>query len=84
MSILDTLTRRKTQDKSIVWGIRATRKTMLRWKLLAALMRIPTNRLVLYALQDWMEKNAEVLQNDASRNRLADEITDVYLEGHLN
>ena len=84
MSILDTLTRRKTQDKSIVWGIRAARKTMLRWKLLAALMRVPTNRLVLYALEDWLQKNSEVLQSDEARNRLADKITDLYLKGHLN
>jgi len=84
MGILDMLMKRKTQDVSIVWGIRSTRKTTLRWKLLAAVMRVPTNRLVLYALQDWMERNAVVLQNEEARNRLADKITDSYVRGHLN
>jgi len=84
MGILDVLMRRKTQDVSIVWGIRTTRKTALRWKLLAAVMRVPTNRLVLYVLQDWMARNAEVLQNEEARNRLADKITDSYVRGHLN
>jgi len=84
MGILDMLMKRNTQDVSIVWGIRSTRKTTLRWKLLAAVMRVPTNRLVLYALQDWMESNAVVLQNEEARNRLADKITDSYVRGHLN
>ena len=84
MGIFDRLVKRETQDPSIVWGIRATRKTMLRWKLLAALMRVPANRLVLYALEEWLQQNAEVLQSDEARNRLADKITDSYLSGHLN
>ena len=84
MSILDTLMRRRTQDKSIVWGIRATRKTMLRWKLLGALMRVPTNRLVLFALQSWLEQNDATLRDDEARNRLADRIADAYLKGNLN
>ena len=84
MTILDTLMRRKVQDPSEIWGIRCTRKTRLRWKLLAALMRVPTNRLVLYALEDWLQKNSEVLQSDEARNRLADKITDLYLKGQLN
>ena len=47
-------------------------------------MRIPVNRLVMYALKDWMWKNRDVLTADSSRNRLADRITEAYLKKQLN
>ena len=84
MSIFGRLIRRKTQDQSIIWGIRAPKSVKIRWLMLAALMRIPTNRLILFVLQDWVRQNADTLLDTGPRNRLADRITEAYLKNELN
>lgn len=83
MNMFDRLIRRKTRDKSIIWGIRAPKNVKRRWFLLAALMRVPTNRLILFILSDWAKANGDILLNDEARNRLADRITEAYLKNEL-
>jgi len=84
MDILDRLVRRKTPDKSVVWGVRAPETAKIRWLTLAALMGIPANRLVLFALQDWVRQNGDTLLDSEARNKLADRITESYLKDELN
>jgi len=48
--------------------------------MVAALMRVPTNRLILFVLQDWVRQNSELLLDRQARNQLADRITDAYLK----
>lgn len=84
MGIIHKLFAHKKQDKSIIWGIRAPKKVKMRWLFLSALMRVPTNRLILFILSDWARQNAETLLNDEARNRLADKITQAYLKEQLN
>jgi len=79
MSILHRLIKRKKQDKQIIWGIRVPEKVKIGWLILAAIMRVPCNRLVLFILQDWLRQNADMLLDDQVRNRLADRITESYL-----
>ena len=81
--IFDKLIRRKPQDKSIIWGIRVPKKVKMRWLMLAAFMRVPTNRLILFILQDWARQNAETLLDVQTRNQLADKITEAYLSDKL-
>lgn len=84
MDIIHRLITHKKQDESIIWGIRVPEKAKMRWLMLAALMRIPTNRLILFVLQDWAKANADILLNDEARNQLADRITEAYLKKQLN
>ena len=84
MDILHRLVTHKKQDKSIIWGIRVPEKVKARWLMLAALMRVPCNRLVLFVLQDWAKANAETLLDREARNQLADRITEAYLKKQLN
>lgn len=84
MSIFDRLVRRKTQDKSIIWGIRAPKGVKMRWLMLAALMRVPCNRLILFVLQDWVRQNAELLSDRQARDKLANHITNLYIDNQLN
>ncbi len=84
MSVFNRLIRRKIQDKSIIWGIRTPEKVKMKWLMLAALMRVPTNRLILFILSDWAKANGHILLNDEARNRLADTITEAYLKKQLN
>ena len=79
MSILNRLIRRKTKDKSIIWGIRTPRSVKIRWSILAAWLRVPTNRLILWVLQDWAKQHADILLDSEARNRLADKINKAYL-----
>ena len=81
---MSVLRRLGHQKKQVVWGIRAPKNVRLRWQMLATLMRIPTNRLVIYALRDWMRRNRDVLADVTGRNRLADRITEAYLKKQLN
>ncbi|MBA7597493.1 hypothetical protein ES703_04496 [subsurface metagenome] len=80
MNILRRLIKQKEQENQIVWGIRVPRKVKIQWQILAAMMRVPTNRLILYVLQDWVQQNADVLTDDVSRNRLAQRITELHLD----
>ena len=84
MSIFDRLIKRKTRDKSIIWGIRAPKSVKTRWLMLAALMRVPTNRLILFVLQDWVRQNNEVLLDRQARDALAEHITELYIDNQLN
>lgn len=84
MNILRRLIKQKEQEKQIVWGIRVSRKVKSQWQVLAAMMRVPTNRLILYVLQDWIQRNADVLTDDVSRNRLAQKITELHLNRKLD
>jgi len=84
MNILRRLIKQKEQEKQIVWGIRVSRKVKNQWQILAAIMRVPTNRLILYVLQDWVQQNANVLTDGVGRNRLAQKITDLHLNSKLD
>ena len=83
MGILHKLIRRKIQNKSIIWGIRVPKSAKMRWLMLAALMRVPTNRLILFVLQDWVKQNSETLVDNQARNQLADRISEAYLNNKL-
>ena len=84
MNILRRLIKQKGQEEQIVWGIRVSRKVKIQWQILAAMMRVPTNRLILYVLQDWIQRNADVLTDDVCRNRLAQRITELHLNRKLD
>ena len=84
MDILHRLIKQKEQEKQIVWGIRVPLKVRIRWQVVAAILRVPTNRLILYVLQDWIKRNADVLTDDVSRNRLAQRITELHLNRKLD
>ena len=83
MSVLSKLIRRLTRPKSIVWGLRVPKTTKEKWCSLSDLMRIPTNRLILYVLNDWAQKNGELLLDDEARNKLARRIVDAHLRNEL-
>ena len=80
MSLLSKLIGRKKKNTHIVWGIRAPESVKKTWLRLAVLMRVPANRLILFVLQDWARQNAEVLTEDEARNKLADIISEMYLQ----
>ena len=84
MNILRKLMKRKEQEKQIVWGIRVPNKVKMQWCMLAAILRVPTNRLILYVLKDWVQQNANVLTDEVGRNRLAQKITDLHLNSKLD
>jgi hypothetical protein len=84
MGILDRLIRQKKQDESIIWGIRTPKSIKTRWLMLAAVMRVPTNRLILFVLQDWTRQNADTLLDDKARNKLAEHIARLYLNNKLS
>jgi len=69
--------------KTTVWGIRVPEKVKMRWLMLAAIMRVPTNRLILFVLNDWVQQNADSLTDEVARNRLANRITELYLNDKL-
>lgn len=83
MDIIHRLFRQKQSIKTTVWGIRVPEKVKMRWLFLSAAMRVPTNRLILFVLQDWVRQNSDLLMNDTERNRLADHITELYLQDKL-
>ncbi len=84
LDMLRKIFRHKQRDKRVVWGIRAPEAVRNRWTLLSILMRVPVNRLVLFVLQDWAKANADILLDDQARNRLADKITEIYLNKKLS
>jgi len=84
MNILRRLAKQKEQEKQIVWGIRIPKKVKMQWCMLAAILRVPTNRLILYVLKDWVQQNANVLTDEVSRNRLAQRITELHLNSKLD
>lgn len=84
MGILDRLITHKKVVKTTVWGIRVPEKVKMRWLMLAAIMRVPANRLILFVLNDWVKANADILLDDQARNRLADRITEAYLKRNLS
>ena len=73
----------KREQNTIVWGIRASDNVRKRWTMLSQVMRVPCNRLVLYALKEWSDANEDTLLDQAERDRLAEKITRAYLEGKL-
>jgi len=79
MNILRRLIKQKEQENQIVWGIRVPLKVRIRWQVLAAILRVPTNRLILHVLNDWAKANSDILLDEPGRNRLADKITEAYL-----
>ena len=81
--MISRLFKRKQQDKQVVWGIRTPISVRSRWTLLSLVMRVPTNRLILFVLNDWARQNAETLLDDQARNQLADKITQAYLNKQL-
>lgn len=84
LSVLKRLTRHNKSPKTTIWGVRVPENTKIRWRMLATVMRVPVNRLVTYVLRDWIQKNADTLLSDESRNKLADRITQAYLNNKLN
>lgn len=84
MGILNRLITHKKAVETTVWGIRVPKKVKMRWFMLAAVMRVPCNRLIVYVLQDWLRQNADMLVDDKARNQLADRIAESYLKGNLN
>ena len=84
MRVIDKLFVHKRQEKQVVWGIRVSENVKSRWLMLAALMRVPCNRLILFVLNDWVQQNAETLLDREARNQLANRITELYLKGDLN
>ena len=84
MGILDRLISHKKAVTTTVWGIRVLKKIKMRWLILAAIMRVPTNRLILFVLRDWAKANADILLNKEARDRLAEHISQLYLQDKLN
>jgi hypothetical protein len=84
MDIIHRLLTHKKAIKTTVWGIRVPEKVKTRWLFLSAIMRVPTNRLILFVLQDWTRQNADTLLDDKARNKLADQITELYLNNKLS
>jgi hypothetical protein len=84
MDIIHRLITHKKAIKTTVWGIRVPEKVKMRWSMLAAIMRVPTNRLILFVLQDWTRQNADILLDNQTRNKLADYITRLYLNKKLS
>ena len=78
MNILSRLLLRNKPVENIVWGIRVPKNVKMQWSMLATIMRIPTNRLIMYVLQDWIRQNAETLKDREARNQLADRISELY------
>ena len=81
---MNILRRLIKQEKQIVWGIRVPMRVKMQWCMLAAILRVPTNRLILYVLKDWVQQNANVLTDDVSRNRLAQRIIELHLNSKLD
>jgi hypothetical protein len=81
--MLDWLFKQKKAQNTIVWGIRAPDNVRQRWLMLSQVMRVPCNRLVLYALKEWSDANENTLLDQQERDRLAEKITRAYLEGEL-
>ena len=52
--------------------------------MLAALMGVPTNRLIMFVLQNWLQQNGEVLLDRQARYALADHIRKLYIDNQLN
>ena len=84
LAMFQRIFRRKQRDKRVVWGIRSPETVKTRWLMLAAIMRVPANRLILFVLNDWVQKNADTLTDEVTRNRLADRITEAYLKRNLS
>ena len=84
MGILDRIISHKEPIKTMVWGIRVPKKVKIRWLILSAVLRVPTNRLIMFILNDWVRQNTEMLVDDKARNQLADKITELYLKNELN
>ena len=80
---INRLRRYNNRVKNIVWGIRIPKEIKNRWLLLSIITRLPVNRLVAYALQDWLTKYSRILTDESSRNRLAEHITQLYLQNKL-
>jgi hypothetical protein len=74
MTIIDKLFAHKIQQKQVIWGIRVPKKVKTQWQMLAAIMRIPANRLITYVLNDWVQNNADSLRDSVARNQLAERI----------
>lgn len=82
--MLQKIFRHKQRDKRVVWGIRSPETMKTRWLMLAAIMRVPANRLILFVLNDWAKSNADILLDDQARNRLVDRITESYFQNNLS
>jgi len=74
----------RRKKKYRVWGIRVPLEIQKRWTFLAEVMRIPTNRLVMFVLKDWTRQNGQKLLDRTTRISLADSITRAYLKGELD
>jgi len=83
-NLLGMLRKAKKPVKTVIWGIRVPEKVKIRWLMLAAIMRIPANRLVRYVLQDWVQQNADILTDADARDKLADHINRLYLSDKLD
>ena len=67
----------------IVWGIRVPESVRSRWTKSAKTMGIPTNRLVLFVLENWSLQYGASLRDPNKRRKLADYINLKYLKGNL-
>lgn len=74
---------KKEKNKSIVWGLRMPIAVRSRWQIIAGLIGIPCNRLVLFILKDWANKNQNLLLDETLRARLASMINKAYIDGRL-
>jgi hypothetical protein len=75
---------KKKKSKTVIWGIRVPMAVRNRWKIIAELMGIPSNRLVHFILNEWANNNQNLLLDEQLRARLASIINKAYLEGKLN
>ena len=68
MDVINRFIRRKRPIKTTIWGIRVPQKVKIRWLMMSAMMRVPTNRLILFVLNDWAQDNSDTLLDEQSRN----------------
>jgi hypothetical protein len=74
---------KKERSQSIVWGLRMPIEVRSRWKVISGLMGVPCNRLILFILKDWANKNQNLLLSEELRARLASIINKAYINGRL-
>ena len=84
MNILNRLIRNRKPVETIIWGIRVPEKVKERWSMLASIMRVPTNRMIMYVLNDRVQQNADTLKDREARNQIADRVSECYLKNSLS
>jgi hypothetical protein len=73
----------KKRKKTVVWGIRVPPVIRNIWQMVAELTGVPANRLVYYALGDWVKHNHKILRDEKLRAHLASEVNKAYFDGRF-